>query len=61
LLKLSIECPHCQSRTFLDTVTEAQFAVSESALRSVLHAFKCSHCGNQFGTRGGRLHADSEA
>jgi DNA-directed RNA polymerase subunit RPC12/RpoP len=51
-----VECPHCQARTFLDKVSEAQLSVTEPALRSVLHAFKCAHCGKQFGTAGGRLH-----
>ena len=41
-------------------MSEAQFAVSEPALRSILHAVKCSQCGSHMGKHGGRLHKDME-
>jgi len=61
LLKISVECPHCRVLTYLDSMSEAQFAISEPALRSILHAVKCSQCGSHMGKHGGRLHKDMEA
>jgi len=48
-------CPHCEASTFLEAMTENQYALRKPNLTAILHTIICEHCSKRFGNHRGRL------